>query len=114
MKHKREGLCLVSHDSIWSKYKQDVQFRRVWETPLKQTSVMYPSHLCRVRVTSPSSQSYPKNFSSRGIVESQELSRSLRVIGLQGRVIVESHEIPYISVFFCYEMVPNMLWNGAW
>jgi len=54
---------------------------------------------------------------------------SLRVIGLQARVIVESHEISryFYGIFLLwngvqhaikwrpisYKMVPNMLWNGA-
>ena len=34
MIHKRAGLYLVSH--VCSKHKHDLQFRRIWETQLKQ------------------------------------------------------------------------------
>jgi len=40
-------------------------------------SVMFPSHFCRVRVTSPWSQSNLNFFSSRVRLESQELSSHL-------------------------------------
>jgi len=88
-----------------------------------QNAVMCPSHFCRVRVTSPSSQSHLNFFR----VESESrLGRvrveSLLVIGLQARVNVESHEISRIFYEIFYAMkwlpislkiVPNMLWNGA-
>ena len=35
--YKRAGLYLASPERVWSKYKQDVQFRPMWETPSKQT-----------------------------------------------------------------------------
>ena len=51
-----------------------------------------------------------KIFSSR-VTRTVE---SLRVIGLLARVSVKSNEIPHSSyVFFCYEMAPNMVQNGA-
>ena len=43
----RAGLYFISLDRLWSKYKQEVQFWRRWESPLKQTctlnSVIYSS-----------------------------------------------------------------------
>jgi len=92
------------------------------------------SHFCRVRVTSPSSQSrvrviqkFFESSQSHDLVESSQSRvtktvESLRVIGLQARVNVESHEI---SHFFydisyamkwrpiCCKMVPDKLENGA-
>ena len=38
---------------------------------------------------------------------------SLRVIGLQAQVNVESHEISCFFNIFCYEMAPDKLENGA-
>jgi len=86
---------------------------------------MWPSHFCRVRVTSPSSQRHQKNF--RVIVESwlgrvTRTVESLRVIGLQARINVESHEISHFfyDIFYvmkwhptCYKMVPDKLENGV-
>jgi len=56
--------------------------------------VMCLNHFCRVRVTSLLSQS--------------------RIVGLQGQVNVKSNEISRFSyVFFCYEIAPCKLVNGA-
>ena len=67
--------------------------------------VMCPSHFCRVRVTSPSSQSHPNFFRVRVMTWSSRITRtveSLRIIGLQARVNVESHEISrfFYNIFF--------------
>ena len=71
---------------------------------------MCPSHFSRVRLTSPSSQSRVRVIEK--FFESQSESwlgrvESLRVIGLQARVNVESHEISH----FFYNIF--LLWNGA-
>jgi len=60
-----------------------------------------------------------KNFSSRVKVRviiwssQSQVTRtveSFRVVGLQARVSVESHEISHFFYdIFCYEMAPNML-----
>ena len=78
---------------------------------------MCPSHFYRVRVTRPSSQSHPNFFRVRVMTGSSRVKRiveSLRIIGLQARVNVESHKF---SRFFydivCYKMTPNVLQNGA-
>jgi len=84
---------------------------------------MCPSHFCRVRVTSALSQSHLKFFRVEsetwlGRVESESSHKnveSFRVIGLQTRVNVESHEISHFFLlhFLCYEMAPDKLENGA-
>jgi len=73
-------------------------------------AVMCPSQFCRIRVTSPSSQSHPKFFrvvsgSSHGLVESSpgQVTRtvqSLQASGLQTRVNVESYEFSHFSCIF--------------
>jgi len=75
----------------------------------EEPAVMCPSHFLtsqnQVRVTSPSSQSHLKFLDSsqrRVMTWSSRVARtveSLRVIALQARINVESHEI---SRFFCY------------
>jgi len=67
-------------------------------------SVMCPSHFCRVRVTSPSSQSHLRFFRVRD--ESQELLSHFESMVCK----LESHEISHFFYdIFCYEMVRNML-----
>ena len=77
---------------------------------------MCPSHFCRVSVTSPSSQSDLKFF------RAESSHKNCRVIGLQARVNVESHEIWHFfyDIFCtmkwrprCCKMVPEKLENGA-
>jgi len=89
-----------------------------------KNAVMCPSYFCLVRVTSPSSQYRFKvieNFSSQshGLVESSQsrvtrIVESLRVIGLQARVNVESHEISrFFYDIFCHEIAHDTLENGV-
>ena len=93
---------------------------------------MCSSHFCRVRVTCPSSQSRVRVikiffYSIHGLVESSQSRvkrtvESVRVIGLQARVNVESHEVLHFfyDIFYamkwrptCYKMAPDKLENGA-
>ena len=64
---------------------------------------MCPSHFCRVRVTSPSSQSHD-------LVESSHFE--LLVCNLES---MSSHTKCHVftATFFCYEMAPDKLINGA-
>jgi len=91
------------------------------------------SHFCRVRVTSPSSQSHLKFYWVRLMPWSSRVRvtrtvKSLRVIGLHARVNLVSHEISrfFYDIFLLWngaqnaingapislKMVPNMAWNG--
>ena len=81
-----------------------------------------PSHFCRVRVTSPSSQLTflrVESEASHDLVESSQRRvtrtvESFRVIGVQARVNVESNEILHLSMAFsCYKMAPDETENGA-
>jgi len=76
-------------------------------------AVMCTSHLCRVRITSPLSQSQliffrVESMSRYDLLESSQSRvtrtvESLRDVSLQARVNVESNEILSFSyVFFCY------------
>jgi len=71
-------------------------------------TVMCPSHFCQFRVSQIfSSQSHDLVESSQsGVTRTVE---SLRVIGLEARVNVESHKISrFFYDIFCYQMAPNM------
>ena len=58
-----------------------------------------------------SSQSQSHDFVNLSLSRVTKPVESLRVIGLQARVSVESHEILHFfyHTFLCYEIAPNML-----
>jgi len=77
------------------------------------------SYLNFFRFESSQSHDLVESRQSLDLVESSQSRvtwtvESLQVIALQARVNVESHVISRFSTtFFCYEMAPNMLQNGA-
>jgi len=84
------------------KYGICMEYGRLGSIP----SVMCPSHFCRVRVTSPSSQSSEILSSQSRVMTWSSQSRvtrmieSLRVIGLQARVYVESYKFQTFPIYF--------------
>jgi len=74
--------------------------------------VMCPSHFYRVRVTSSSSQSHPKFFESS---QSHDVVASSHFESLVCKLeSMSSHtKFHVFSTFFCYEMGPGKLENGA-
>ena len=81
-------------------------------------SMMCLSHFCRVRDTSPSSQSHLKflrfrSWLGRVRVESQELSSHFESLVSKLESMSCQRKFDITAVFFCYEMAPDELENGT-